>query len=427
MSGPQGNQGFAPEAAGADRPLRRGWLWLASLTGAYLVAFALYPRLFFAIGVKHYDAWFLDTFALLASNDAVSRGLDPSAPNPLDYFHRPHVYSHWWLHLRDLGLTRADVIWLGLALTVAFLVAALSRLRPQSLRQLLWYAAVMCSSPVLLALDRGNNDLVIFVLLAPLVPCLLSRHRAWRLAAPFLVTAAAMLKYYPAAAALVLLAAPNARELRSRLVITLLLLTFAGLSVAGDLAGFGALAPRPEGLLSFGAASFLNELGWKGGAPTLLCAGAGLVAAAYLWHRRLLRDWSPAPAQRPDWLHFILGAALLTGCFFTSSNFGYRLVFSIWLAPLLWALARDATSPPRLRQLARGTMGLLVIALWWGPLGSAILYRVSGEVSHPTLMLLAKWIFLAEQPFDWALFLCLLVFLTHFARGGLDTLRGKQG
>src|ERR1019366_4123041 len=228
MSAHHGNVVPAPVSVGVDRPLRRGCLWLGSLAAAYVAAFAFYPRLFFAIGVNHYDAWFLDTFALLASNDAVSRGLDPYAPNPLDYFHRPHVYSHWWLHLRDLGLTRADVMWLGLTLVGTFLCAALWRLRPQTLRPLLWDGAVLCSSPVLLALDRGNNDLAIFVLLTPVVPCLLSGRPAWRLAAPFLVTAAAMLKYYPAAAALVLLPAPDARELRSRLVLTLLLLLFAG-------------------------------------------------------------------------------------------------------------------------------------------------------------------------------------------------------
>ena len=426
MSAHPGNVVPGPVVTGMDRPLRRGWLWLGSLAAAYLAAFAFYPRLFFAIGVNHYDAWFLDTFALLASNDAVSRGLDPYAPNPLDYFHRPHVYSHWWLHLRDLGLTRADVMWLGLTLVGAFLCAALWRLRPQSLRQLLWYAAVLCSSPVLLALDRGNNDLVIFVLLTPVVPCLLSGHRGWRMVAPFLVAAAAMLKYYPAAAALVLLAAPDARELRSRLVISLLLLSFAGLSVAGDLVGFGALAPRPEGLLSFGATGIFNECGWTGGAPKLLCAVAGVAAAAYFWRRRPLQDWEPTSAQRSDWLYFILGAALLTGCFFTSRNFGYRLIFGVWLAPLLWVLAREAGNPPRLRRLVRRTLGLLLIVLWWGPLGCVILNRLSGVAEHATVIFVAKCFFLAEQPFDWAFFLCLLVFLTHFARGRLATLARAQ-
>ena len=54
-------------------PNRRLWLLLALLLLGYFAAFAVYPGMFFALGVNHYDAWFLDTFALLASNDAIAR------------------------------------------------------------------------------------------------------------------------------------------------------------------------------------------------------------------------------------------------------------------------------------------------------------------------------------------------------------------
>jgi hypothetical protein len=40
-------------------------------------------------------------------------------------------------------------------------------------------------------------------------------------------------------------------------------------------------------------------------------------------------------------------------------------------------------------------------------------------------MKLAKYAFLLEQPMDWALFVCLLVFLTHFARRQLAVLWGR--
>ena len=158
-----GRTSSVPDHAVSDRPALRWWLLLGLLAAAYFGFFALHPDLYFSLGVNHYDGWFIDTFALLASNDALARGLDPYAPNPLDYFHRPHVYSHWWLHLRDLGLTRADTLWLGLGLVGTFLVAAMARLRPRTPGQVWWYAAVLCSSPVVLAVDRGNNDLVIFI------------------------------------------------------------------------------------------------------------------------------------------------------------------------------------------------------------------------------------------------------------------------
>lgn len=419
MSGGHGQQESAPVSPASGRPFWPGWAGLALFTAAYFGAFALYPRRFFVLGVDHFNAWFLDTTALLASNDAISRGLDPYARNPLDSLGRPHVYSHWWLHLRDLGLTRADAPWLGWTLAIGFLLTALWRLRPQSTRQFLWYAAVLCSSPVLLAVDRGNNDLVVFILLAALVPCLLSPRRRWRWVPPVLIAVAAMLKYYPAVAVLLMLAGADRRERRLRLLVSLLLLVLAGCSVADDLANFWGRAPQPEGLMSFGATALFNELGWAGGVPKLLCAGLGLGVVAVCWLRRTWGDWAPAPARQSDWLHFVLGAVLLTGCFFTSLNFSYRWIFIIWLAPWLWGLAHDGESPPAVRRLVHWTMGLLLVVLWWGPCCCLVLNGLIGRVPEATVMRLARLGFLVEQPFDWAFFCCLLVFLTHFARRGL--------
>ncbi len=412
--------GLPPAPAANRASLAWRWtLWLVLLTLAYFGAFAVNPALFFAVGVNHYDAWFIDTFALLASNDAITRGLDPYAPNPLDYFGRPHVYSHWWLHLRDLGLTRADTRWLGFVLVGSFLCAAFWRLRPRSAGQLAWSLAVLCSSPILLAADRGNNDLVVFLLLVPLVPCLLSDRPLVRWLTPLLVVAAAMLKYYPAAAGLLLLAAPTVRERRLRVLVTVLLLVVAGCGMAADLAKFGPLAPRPAGILSFGSTGAFNELGWTGWAPKLLAAAVALATVAWAWFSRRLPDWAPGPGQRSDWLHFILGAVLLTGCFFTSMNFGYRYVFAIWLAPWLWAMPRDASAPAPWRRLARVTGWLLLVVLWWAPLCCLVLNRLVGHVPGSTVMHFASGFFLAEQPLDWALFLCLLVILTRFTRQAL--------
>ena len=426
MSGPGGMPPLPPEAPGEASSSRQLWLLLALVVLGYFATFAVYPGLFFLLGVNHYPAWFLDTFALLASNDAVTRGLDPYAPNPLDYFHRPHVYSHWWLHLRDLGLTRADVWWLGLSLVGLFLTAALARLRPRSLPQLFWYAAICCSSPILLAVDRGNNDLVIFILLAPLVPCLRSERRAVRLLAPFLVAVAAALKYYPAAAGLVLLAGVDRQEMRSRLIIAFLLLGLVGLSLGHDLAGYGPLAPRPEGLLSFGATAFASTLGWAGWLPKLLGLLAAALASGLFWRRRRLGSWEPAASMETHWLHFILGAVLLAGCFFTSLNFGYRWIFALWLAPFLWLAPNDPSAPLALRRLALGTRWLLLVVLWWDPFCCLVLNRFVGVVSGAKVSAMAKGAFLAEQPLDWALFLCLLVFLTHFSRLRLGALLGRR-
>jgi hypothetical protein len=398
------------------------WTLLALAAGCYFAIFAFYPALFWYAGINHYGVWFLDTFALLASNDAVTRGLNAYVANPLDYFGRPHVYSHWWLHLRDLGLTRADNFWVGLTLVGAFLVAALSRLRPAEPRQMLYYLAVLCSSPVLLAVNRANNDLVVFVLLTPLVSCLLDGRGVVRLAAPFLIAAAAALKYYPAAAGLVLLAAAPARELRGRVALAAGLFVLVGIGLKADLAAFAPLAPKPEGFLSFGSTAFFHALGWDGWAPKLLCVAGGAAAFGWFWRSRWFDGWEVPAGRRADWLHFVLGASLLAGCFFTSLNFSYRWIFAVWLAPFLWSLPTDSSAPARVRRLAALTRALLIAVLWIDAAACLVLNRFVDVVSVAELKRWAEIGFLLEQPVYWALFLCLLAFLARFTRQGVGDL-----
>lgn len=409
----------------ADDP--RGLRWrLTVLLGvgavAYWAIFTVYPMLLWSVGVHDYEHWFLDTYALLASNDALSQGLNPYLPNPLDYFQRPHVYSHWWLHLRDVGLTRADVVWLSLTLIAVWLIAVFSRLRPREPRQLLFYLALLCSSPVLLAVNRANNDLVIFILLTPLAACLLD-PRSWvRFAAVLLIVAATALKYYPAVAALLLLAPATGRELRWRLGLFAALVLVVAYDVAPDLRVLGRIPLHPDGIMTFGATEFFEWFHWTGRWPRLVALVLG--AAAWAWHWRSPRfaGWTVRREQQADWLHFVLGAVLLTGCFFAGTNYGYRWIFALWMAPLLWSLPADVTAPDNVRRFARLTRALLLVVLWLDAVYCLVLNRIIGLVPFETVTLWADRLFRLEQPVVWAFFVCVLAFLAHFTRFGLRAL-----
>ncbi len=408
-----------------SEPPPRRWQWaLAGLAAAWFAGFACFPELFSSVCVAHYGVWFLDSFAILASNDAVARGLDPHAPNPLDYFQRPHVYSHWWLGLRGLGLTRADNFRVGVALCAGFFLAAVARLRPRTPAEGLWYLAILGSAPVLLALNRANNDLAIFILLAPVVPCLLDERRMVRHFAVVLIALAAGLKFFPAAAGLVLLAEAGSggRETRARVTLGALALALVCVDLAPDLSGLGRVVPRATGLMTFAAAHLPGFLGLGERAAAGVGLGAGVAATGIFWRWQPLGDWAPEPEDRGAWWSFILGAVLLAGCFFTGTNYGYRWIFAVWLAPFLWCMARDAAAPAAVRRLAGGTAGLLIFSLWADAALSAAFARLTPRLAEGEAQRIGRIFFAAEQPVAWIFFLCLLVFLAHFARAGIRAL-----
>ncbi len=402
-------------------PRRLWWLLVAVALGCY-AGFACFPGLFFYVGVNDYGRWFLDSYAILASNDALGLGRDAFSYNPLDPFGRAHVYSHWWLHLRDVGLTRANNLAVGGAWALAFFLAAIAFLRPRTLREVGWQLLVLCSPPVLLALNRANNDLVIFALLAPVVPCVLASSRGVRWLALPLIAFATGLKFYPAVAGLVLLALAEPRDARALVAACLLVLALVAWNVVPDLPKLNAAQLMAEGIMTFGAANGLVALGLGGawGQLAMLALVAGVVLWA--WRTDFFAGWSVAAADRGAWVAFILGAALLTGCFFTGRNFAYRFIFAVWMAPLLWRLPRDEHAPPRVRRLAAVTAGLLLAALWIDPTASLVLGSLIGHVRGDAIGRWADRLFLGEQPITWAFFLCLLAFLAHFTRGGVQVL-----
>ena len=394
------------------------WLFLAMVSAGTYALFYVRPGLFWFVGLQHYDIWFADTYALLASGDAVTQGLNPYLSNPLDFFGRPHVYSHWWLEIRRLGLTRSDISWLGPTVVIVAWLAALGTLRPRTGTQFAFALAILVSSPVLLAFERANNDLVIFLVLAPVVPCLRSSRPWVQLFGTALIALAAGLKYYPAIGGIMLLSAANSRQRFRQVILGIGLLAVVAANVAPDLAVFGPLAPKPSGWMSFGASTTFTSLGWTGVAPAVACVLGGAIMFVCGWRSDRLHGWHPG--RDSAWLRFVLGAALLTGCFFASANFAYRWIFALWLPPLLWSMTSVSTVPEAARRFAKLTAWLLIAALWLDTAFTWVAIALQGHAAPDTIRTWMKVSLLAEQPVTWTFFGCLLFFLAKFIREALQ-------
>ncbi len=390
------------------------WFLLVFIVCGVMAVFAWKPGLFYSLGINTYGRWFHDTFAILASNDAAAYGIDVYLPNPLDYFHRPHVYSNWWLYLGSFGLTRSDTVWLSITLDAMFLISAIIFLRPKTRGEMLWYLAVLLSPPVLLAINRANNDLVVFLVLFALPAILKSPSRLVRLCAPFLIAVATGLKYYPLAAAGLLLLGNDWKELRARSVIFGLLMLLVTVSLAEDLLRFGKIAPHTEGLITFGATAIPMTLGsaWKGWPVVTWVLGAVIFLGLY-------RGAKVASESEPDEeeLRFLLGAMLLAACFWLGMNHGYRWVFALWLAPYLWRERQRKLPGSETRRLVRLSGVLLIAVLWTDSLIAWVLNRFLEMVPIETLQRWANWAYVVEQPVTWAFFLCLLTFLARYLKG----------
>lgn len=154
--------------------------------------------------------------------------------------------------------------------------------------------------------------------------------------------------------------------------------------------------------------------------------GAGIFAVG--WRSDWLAAWTaPANAeQQREYLGFVLGAALLCGCFWTGMNFGYRWIFAVWMAPWIWRRAADQQGPRVARFFSVSLVALLLGALWSDALVLTALRSALVTTPFAVVQDWARLAFLAVQPVVWLCFAALLMVLARFVRAAWQRLGPRQ-
>ncbi len=324
------------------------------------------------VGIEHYSLYFVDTMAVLSAGQAWHAGLDIYQNNPFDPFGRPHVYGPWWLLTGPMGLTIADAFWIGPLLGMAFLVAAAAVLGPRrpAAAGVAWL--LLASPQVLLALERGNNDLVVFILLA-LAGGLLARPRGPALFGVGLFGLAAALKMYPLAALPALVARPVPRRAA---------LLWLGVGAGGCLLVFLlwrtdftralATAPRPWSVFTYGLKVLSFMWMWQTRPRAILCLavvfGAALAGVAVWLRRRAATLWVAVPTTGTVAAWFVAGGSSWCFCYLANTNYVYRA--SLLLLPArLWLDQMNGPDRPVARA-ARELLAACIVTLWLFPLKS---------------------------------------------------------
>ena len=402
------------------------------LTLAGLLVFAASPTLKRKLGLNQFDLWFADSYAVLAASDAHRTGLDPTTTNPLDLLHRPHSYTDWWYALGPLGLTRDHNFLVGASWVVAFLAVTWLTLRPTTLRATFLFAALALSPPVLLAVNRANNDLVIFTLLGLAVLVLHPRRTGSWLPALALIALATGLKFYPVVAAIVFFLLRPTRllllsSLTSAAVLVLVLLDIWPTLGRGQF----ALPPTPY---TFGAPTLFRDLGYQGGG-TLLLAVIIIGTTGFILTRARLTTGLADPPHAPDSLSvagskdflaralFLLGATTLLACFLAGVSYGYRWIFALWLAPWLHLTSFDHSLTPARRRLALVSGGLLLVLSWADGLFCLGTNLLIGPLPAAQLKAWQHTWRLVTQPLAWIFFGLLAGWIADAVLHAIDALR----
>ena len=360
------------------------------------------PAVTRATGIGGAAVPFIDLYGLLAAGELAQANGDPFKPNPLDPYNRPHVYTSWWLITGNAGLTRADTGWLGAVLVGLTLVSTLVLIRPRRPAEAVVTLAVLCSPAFLLAVNRANNDLVVFIVLCGALAALRAEKVEHRTLAVVLLGLAAALKYYPLAAAILLLGARSHRELCAGLGLFTFVLLLAWPGLLPGLASAARYKPNPDGLYAFGAPMLFRNLGLTSPVGWLVLTG-GLVATAFALARSHRQEALSTSANQFSEREFICGAALVVGCFFLGASYAYKLVFAVWLLPWLW---RQGAAPAdeRWRKL---TLALLLAVLWFEGLMAILINMVLTPLSITVARRVLDVTLAVQQVLTWGLVLAL--------------------
>jgi hypothetical protein len=395
-----------------------GLLILVTCVWAYCLSAPAFWR---AVGIGGNEVPFLDLYGSLAAGELAHNGGNPFIPNTLDYYNRPHVYTTWWLIIGDWGLTRADTKWLGLLLIGLTLATTVALNRPSQPHEFILTAIFLCSPAILFAINRGNNDLVVFIIMSCALGLFRSNKSVIRLLGFALLAICAVLKYYPFAAIILILSAHTRRESIMALALFTCIIVFSWPSLQPGLISALKYKPSPEGLYAFGAPFLLKNLGdfppnawWIIGAITGACA---FILA------KLRQDTARKPSISSSTENeFICGSVFIVGCFFLGASYLYKLIFSIWLLPWL----RGEKQIQRDEYWRRINLGIVLIVLWFEGCMCLMANLVIGFVSVNMAKTVYEITVIWGQVFSWLLILALLTEVIIYTYRRLQFLGSKS-
>lgn len=325
-----------------------------------------YPKAWQVFRFPYVDPDFADMRAVTHHIDCLVKGRDPYIDGSCSPWHYAYNYPPIWLELRYLGVRSTTTNLLSCLLAGMFFATCLVLFRARNWITGTAIFLALLSWPVLLALERGNTDIVIFSMLT-LGALWIERsgERFVSLKQGLLIAAMTILKIYPMVAVVGMIR--NRKAVGKAMVAGVI-------AVVALLVTSGSRLPQifhntPQiSYLSFGSLpayeTFAQLFGHGGGSPRLRVLFAiSLAAAGVLFGLRSRRMMAKMlPVLNLDSARGFMaaaGLAIYVFVFFFGASFEYRLIFLLCAFQcLIEELNRRITAHYLI------AVGILLLFLW---------------------------------------------------------------
>jgi hypothetical protein len=397
---------------------------LALFTVWALYIFGLYQfKLWAWVGVPHMEPLFADLHAILSAAECHDRGLNVFVTNPCDALGRIHVYGSLWLNITRLGLNPSHLVPLGIFVDLIFMALAVFLIAPQSSKQVALTCLILFSPAVTLALERANNDLIVFALTACSAILISFRHRIATLSSLCLIYLSSVLKIYPSVlfGTILLVVKRRPKELILIVGVSSFLIACWLITNLNEILLLKDLVPKPLDHYTTGAKTLFIYLGrpypqillipetWR------LITFAGFIAMCAWWLAGRL-TFAPMQASKLSFKYtlFVFGLSILFFTYTVNSNYDYRWIFFILLIPYLFCLQQASAKNPLARKMVALSFICALLVLWTealraGNFFGVLRFNIYFNIGRSTFSIELIQQFLKELS-AWLLFIILFAF-----------------
>jgi len=378
-----------------------------------LLSIALgYDRAFLVLDVPVMSPAFSDLHVIVAGYESLVNGYDPYSHSEFDPWGRLYNYPRWWLGLGYLGLSHVNLFFIGCLMVFAYFISAFKLLKGMTKGEGLYCAFVIVSPSSMLAAERGNVDILIFIILAFTVFLYSSSKYNVKLKTSILITAVSILKLYPIFAICVFLKEKKADFYKVFGVVFVLFLLYLFLSW-DDLLDISNNTPygviRMYGSAVLPMRVFSDFLGMNHDLRPYyhmigLLIGNGILFFIALFcflklKRGRVRFNLELFTERHLLVSFRLGVGIFVGTFALGNNWDYRLIFLIFAIPQLLFWYKNC---PEIKRMIFIALTSILILMQWNFISNETFIRIMllNELTSWILVGILVYLFILSLP-EW--------------------------